>query len=283
MSKMDGVKQRISKGISEVIATMMDRVLQKVLVDDPFLPDHHHAAKPLYAALVPDEIFKGSHFERRFVTPFGTVWEQLAMVVAKEMHGNCYKGMTIQGTIKKERLRRIQEVLNQLEHTTRTNKTRTQPDWNAELAYVLAGGGALVPCPVTCDLFIDSATTGQKYAFELKAPLPNSDQTKVSKEKMLKLLAMTPRQTDFAYYALVYNPYGKRKDYAWSFPGRWFDMKKDPAVLIGEEFWDLIGGKGTYTTFINEVNKLGAGYKEIIYRDFLGIEPPSNSQGLTLK
>ena len=115
------------------------------------------------------------------------------------------------------------------------------------------------------------------------APLPNSDQTKVSKEKMLKLLAMTPQTTDFAFYALVYNPYGRREDYAWSFPARWFDMKHDPSVLIGEEFWDLIGGEGTYRAFIDEVNKLGAGYKEAIYRDFLGIEPPQNAKGLTLK
>ena len=55
-------KDRISKGIADVIASMMDKVLNKVLVEDPFLPEQHHAAKPLYAALVPDEIFKGSHF-----------------------------------------------------------------------------------------------------------------------------------------------------------------------------------------------------------------------------
>ena len=116
------INERVSKGITEVISSMMDKVLNKVLVEDPFLPEQHHASKPLYAALVPDEIFKGSHFERRFVTPFGTVWERLAMVVAKEMHGNCSKGLTIQGTIKKERLRRIQEVLNRLEHVTRASR-----------------------------------------------------------------------------------------------------------------------------------------------------------------
>ncbi len=277
------VKQRVADGIREVIVSMMDKVMNKVLVEDPFIPERHHAAKPLYAALVPDEIFKGSHFERRFVTPFGTVWERLAMVVAREMHGSCHKGMTIQGTIRSERLRRIQEVLNRLEHATRAERQRLRPDWNEELAYVLAGGGELVPCPVTCDLFIDSSVTGKKYAFELKAPLPNSDQTKVSKEKMLKLLAMTPRKTDYAFYALVYNPYGRREDYAWSFPARWFDMKRAPSVLMGEEFWDLIGGAGTYRTFIEEVNKLGESYREAIYRDFLGMEPPQDARGLTLK
>ena len=55
-------------------------------------------------------------------------------------------------------------------------------------------------------------------AFELKAPLPNSDQTKVSKEKLLKLYSMEPLQIDEAYYALPYNPYGSRQNYSWSFP-----------------------------------------------------------------
>ena len=60
----------------------MDRVIKKVTETDPFLPEEHKFKKPLYAALVPDEIFKGSHFERRFVTPFGTIWEKLAKAVA---------------------------------------------------------------------------------------------------------------------------------------------------------------------------------------------------------
>ena len=50
---------------------------------------------------------------------------------------------------------------------------------------------------------------------------------------------------------------------------RWFNMHEDKSVLIGNEFWDLIGGTGTYKTFITEVNKLGKDYRERIYREFL--------------
>ncbi|MEZ5449772.1 MAG: hypothetical protein R3E89_12635 [Thiolinea sp.] len=32
---------------------MMDRVMHRVLVDDPFIKEKHHSLKPLYAALVP--------------------------------------------------------------------------------------------------------------------------------------------------------------------------------------------------------------------------------------
>ena len=216
------------------------------------------------------------------MTPFGGVWEKLAVQVAKAYHGDCSQGVSVQGIIGEESLRRIQEVLNRLEHGV-NGKRKEKPNWNKELAYILAGGGNPIPVSVVCDILIESKLTGETYAFELKAPLPNSDQIKVSKEKMFKLLAMRESVVKNAYYALVYNPYGKNKeDYAWSFPKRWFDMTRDNCVLIGEEFWNLIGGEGTYQSFIGEINKLGAVYKERIYKEFLGIEPPENINNYTL-
>lgn len=272
----------VSEAIRDIIRSMMDKVMDRVLIDDPFLSEKFHAEKPLYAALVPDEIFKGSHFERRFVTPFGNAWEKLAMAVGNVHHGGCTKGTTIQGNIRQERLRRIQEVLNNLEHSTKT-KAKVKPDWAKELDYILEGGGELIPVSVTCDILIDSKLTGETYAFELKGPLPNSDQTKVSKEKMLKLLSMDGSPIAKAYYALPYNPYGTRENYGWSFPQRWFNMNEDPCVLMGDELWDFIGGNGTYQNFITEVNKLGVGYKERIYREFLGMEPPEGYEQDTLR
>ena len=259
--------------IQSVIREMMDRVMEKVLVDDPFLPDEHRAKRPLYAALVPDEIFKGSHFERRFVTPFGGAWEKLAIVAATNGLGYGVTNFSITGTVKAERLRRIARVLDSLEHPQR-GKQRIRPDWRSELAYVLEGKGKGIPLTVVCDVYAEDRRTHQKYAFELKAPLPNSDITKVSKEKLLKLYSMEPRQIDEAYYALPYNPYGRRENYSWSFPARWFNMREDEVVLIGDEFWEKIGGLGTYKAFIDAVNEIGPKYKDRIYREFLGIEPP---------
>ena len=275
-------QERVASAIKKVVSKMMDRVMVRVLVEDPFIKELHHSSKPLYAALVPDEIFKGSHFERRFVTPFGKVWESLAQVVAIEAHGHCVMGKTIFGTICSERLRRIQEVLNRLEHSTK-DVLKIKPDWNTELEYILSGRGEPIPVSVTCDIFITNIETNESYAFELKGPLPNSDQTKVSKEKIFKLLAMDEPQVKGAYYALPYNPYGKRENYKWSFPMRWFNMQADPAVLIGNEFWDFIGGIGTYDNFIAEVNFLGKGYRERLYQEFLEIEPPTNVDDNLLK
>ena len=274
--------ESVSEAIRDIIQSMMDKVMNRVLIEDPFVEETHHANKPLYAALVPDEIFKGSHFERRFVTPFGSAWEKLAVAVGSVYHGSCTKGTTIEGIVGKESLRRIQEVLNKLEHNT-TGEKKQKPNWDEELKYILDGGGEPIPTKVTCDILISSGRDNKTYSFELKGPLPNSDQTKVSKEKMFKLLAMDGHPIAAAYYALPYNPYGKRENYDWTFPARWFNMKEDPSVLIGEELWDMIGGEGTYKHFIDEINKLGIYYKERIYREFLGIEPPLNFDKNRLK
>jgi hypothetical protein len=273
-----GMKQ----AIQEVIKDLMDRVMNRVIKEDPFNQHEFKAQKPLYAALVPEEIFKGSHFECRFVTPFGSVWEDLAVTAANHGLGFGVKGHNIFGTVKQGRLRRISEILNSLEHPEK-GKSRTKPDWETELAYVLQGKGQPIPVQVTCDVYAEDSLHKNRYAFELKAPLPNSDQTKVSKEKLLKLYSMEPPQIDGAYYALPYNPYGQRENYSWGFPARWFNMKEDPVVLIGNEFWEKIGGLGTYQAFIETVNEIGQEYKERIYREYLGIEPPDNLQSGELR
>ncbi len=277
MTDLEGMKL----AIQSVIKDMMDKVMENVLLKTPFLPEEHRASKPLYAALVPDEIFKGSHFERRFVTPFGKVWEKLAIVAAQEGLGYGVMNHTIHGTVKKERLRRITEVLNSLEHPP-SGKSRIKPHWDSELSYILEGNGENIPVTVVCDIYVQDITKGKTYTFELKAPLPNSDQTKVSKEKILKLHCMEPIKVDGSYFALPYNPYGIKENYSWSFPSRWFNMKEDEVVLIGNEFWEKVGGLGTYQAFISAVDEIGQEYKNRIYREFLGIEPPDNALIFTL-
>ena len=256
-----------SQAIRSVINKLMDSVLDNVIQKHPFSSEDLSKNKPLYTALVPDEIWKGSHFERRFTTSFGKAWQSLAVEVGKTYHGQCGQEVKVEGQIGQESLSRIQEILNKLE------ANESKPDWDKELAYILEGGGKPIPVQVNCDILIKDIMKGETYALELKGPMPNSDQTKVSKEKIFKLLAMEGHPVHKAYFALPYNPYRTKENYSWPMPARWFDMKHDPCVLIGPETWDFIGGEGTYDLFISEINKLGRHYKHRIYREYLGIEP----------
>lgn len=267
------ISEHRAEGIRRVVSKMMELVLNNVLYNKPFIQEVFKRDKPIYAALVPYEIWKGSYFERRFVTDFGKTWQHLAVVAAEEAHAVAKEEYLIEGTIYEGRLKRIQEVLNKLDHKTK-GSPRISPDWKSELKYIMQGKGKPVPVSVQCDLYIEMHN-GKKYSFEIKGPQPNSDQTKVSKEKIFKLLAMNEKPVEMAFFALAYNPFGKTKaDYKWPFADKWFCMKDDPCVLIGNEMWDLIGGKGTYQDFVSEINKLGIEYKERIYREYLRMEPP---------
>lgn len=175
------------------------------------------------------------------------MWEDLVCAIGEERFGWAKTQHRISGKIKQGCLLRIQQTLDGLEHNDRSDHSeRPKPNWVKELQFVRSGDGPWKDVTVNCDVFISSSPNSPGQAFELKAPQPNSDQTKVSKEKLLKLHCMQPRQVTSAYFALPYNPYRQRHLYAWSFPMRWFDMHHDECVLIGNDLWDLVGGEGTY-------------------------------------
>ena len=185
-------QESMKVAIQAIIAEMMDRLIDRVTHEDSFNKETFQKEKPLYTALVPDEIFKGSHFERRFVTQFGGIWEKLAVVVAHEMLGFSARDYRIDGLVKSERLKRINELLSRLEHRESSIHSHHKPDWQQELAYILAGEGIDESVRVVCDVYMVNQQTGERWAFELKSPYPNSDITKVSKEKLLKLYSMDP-------------------------------------------------------------------------------------------
>lgn len=237
----------------------------------------------LLGIFLPEWYFPLSHFEHCYPELFAEALTQLAVDVAWKNFGYSVRNYAIRGVVREGKLQRIIETANRLEYQPRGTQERQKPDWDKELTYIRQGKGELIPVTVICDVYAVNQQTGERFAFELKAPLPNSDQTKVSKEKIFKLHCMEPPQVEGAYYALPYNPYGKRGEYAWSFPARWFNMKEDEVVLIGDEFWEKIGGSGTYQAFIEAVNEIGRECKERIYREYLGIEPPPEAFRDTLQ
>lgn len=263
----------MKRTIQPVLQALLDRVTVDSLVAAPYAAGERRVIDPLHAALIPDLVLRAAHFEQQFKSAFGSVWQELAVVAAADGLGFAAQDHSIRGVVKEGRLRRIAEVLNRLEYLHR-DESRAWPNWDEELHYIRQGRGNDIPVIVTCDVYAESVATGDRYAFELGAPSPNSNRTRTSKEKLLKLHCMEPAQVTGAYFALPYNPSGTREAYARSFSSRLFDLRRDAVVLIGGEFWDKIGGRATYREFISALNEIGGEYKERIYREYLRIEPP---------
>jgi len=66
--------------------------------------------------------------------------------------------------------------------------------------------------------------------------------------------ARPPRARTF--YAMAYNPYGEAKQaYKHSLALRYLDM--DDQVLLGPEFWELVGGPGAYELVLDLYREVG--------------------------
>lgn len=250
--------------IAEVISGVVDRTLRRRVISEPWDLEVERRLRPFAFALAPEEVWKGAKFERSFTTSFGRAWEHMAQLVARDKHDHAERDSRIVGTLHQGQLTAIQTILNQLERRTR------QPDWDAEFEEVMsARTGPVIETAVIADL--DVWDDGRPHQFfEIKAPKPNSDQTKVSKEKMLKLAAMNSDPT-CAFFALPYNPYPSRAEYAHSYPKRWLNMSADEVVLMGADFWDRVGAPGTWDDLMELVEEIGGEHRTRIRREYFGM------------
>jgi hypothetical protein len=110
---------------------------------------------------------------------------------------------------------------------------------------------------VITDLYIETANRTE-YHFEMKTAKPNSGQCETFNEKAMKihLLRRDSGRTVFTFFAFSYNPYGQlRGDYKHPYPHSYCDFEQ--SILVGKEFWDIIGGENTYEEVLEIYKQVG--------------------------
>lgn len=213
--------------------------------------------RPFHKALLSENVIAASAFERSFSTSFGQgpieeISKQIALengFVAerqKETLINIYKGA----------MDEITNIINSLRAGIR------KPNWNEEIKTIAAyRKGDTIVRKILSDLWM--VKDGRETFISIKTVKPNLDQTEIAKRDMLMLKANNPDCTTF--FGLYYNPGGENQvDYNWSIPSKLFDMKNDSCVIIGKNYWDTIGGKGTYAELLRIFSELGAYTQERI-------------------
>jgi len=85
---------------------------------------------------------------------------------------------------------------------------------------------------------------------------PTKEEAIYAKADMLHLkLARPESQT---YVALYFNPFGEEQiNYRHRPPSEILDMKNDGPVLIGKDYWELVGGKGALETVLEIAQEVG--------------------------
>lgn len=257
-------KEKIKKHISVV----MDRLIKRRVETEPFNEDEIERRNPFGYRLVPIEVWKGSKFERSFVTILGQgIFEQIAKIIAEGTQAIARNQETVNITINSWKNEKIAEILSDHRESNR------QPNWNNEIDELMAlSNPQTLSVNVKFDLYIEREN-GQKEYYSLKTVKPNLDQTEMAKRDMLRTKTSIDEDVE-TYFALPYNPAGEGNNYrsaGHSIPYKIFDMDHDPCVLIGKDFWNKVGdNENTYDELLELFSEMGEHYSRVIRERYFG-------------
>lgn len=256
-------KQRIRLRIEQKLDSILTRRVASLEMDMRDIAQ----TNPFGSRLVPDEIWKGSKFERSFVTSFGQgVYEQIAYEIAlgsgahaENQHGEIVTLNTWQ-----------EEAINNLLSEQRGSATPQATNWQAELDRISSlDTPRRIDVATRFDLYVRRNDGSEEY-YSLKTVKPNLDQTEIAKRDMLRISVAKPDCQ--AYLALPYNPCGEGNHYNWTMPNKMFNMNNSPAVLIGAGFWNAVGNdENTFFELLELFEEIGEEYRLRINNEYLDI------------
>jgi hypothetical protein len=212
--------------------------------------------KPFHSAIIPERLLRISAFERSFSTSLGSTYEECARLIALEHHADAKRSFDVRTSVSRAALNAIERQVEVFEHAAEAGQPR--PTLESMIETVLEARQADEQIlGIRADLYIRTHS-GEDLFFEMKSPVPNKGQCIEIVQRILRfhLLSGQPRPKTQAYFAMAYNPYGPtRQSYAWSMAKSYTPF--DDGVLIGHEFWDIVGGPTAYKELLDIYEEVG--------------------------
>jgi hypothetical protein len=196
-------------------------------------------AFPFHSIFFTDEGLRAFKVQRTLVTRMGIkLYPRIAFLVAQDKYSKVFLNHDIEGEADTGMISKADRILDELR--THLRKPDAEKEWDE---IIKSASGEKRRHKIRADLFIEDYKLGPLF-MEIKSPRPNLDVCTESKKKMLYFKIINSNLNVEAYLAFPYNPFIKKENYTHTFTLQIMDIKKE--VLIGEEMWDKIGGKGTF-------------------------------------
>ena len=187
-------------------------------------------------------------------TTFGTsIFEPVSEKLASINFVEAKKQYILGTNISEKAQIEIQHIINEI-------STGKNPDKNSEIKRIrrVANSGRINKLKtVKVDLFLKDKE-GVVHLFDIKTAKPNISNFKDFKRTLLEWVAIylleNPDAEVHSYIAIPYNPYEPKPYERWTLKGM-LDLKNE--LKVAEEFWDFLGGKGSYEKLLDCFEKAG--------------------------
>lgn len=194
-------------------------------------------------------------------TNFGT---SIFEPVAEELGHCCFdiieRQKEVGNIITKEAQRVIQDIMDSLESgNSKPNKT----DEVRRILDTARIGEISIIKPTKVDLFLQRGNSA--YLIDIKTAKPNKGGFKEFKRTLLTWVACyayaNPQVNIHSLIAIPYNPYEPKPYERWTMAGM-FDL--DFELKVAKEFWDFVGGTGSYEIILDSFEEVGCEMRDEI-------------------
>lgn len=216
---------------------------------------------PFLARLIQDnEKIAAYSFIHSMATSLGmSLYEHVSVIVAAETSDETFRNYDVGGVISSKQKAVISSIITDLRNGSR------EADIDAEIQEILAAPAKDATSQKSgriADFYMKRG--GQEHYFEIKTVKPNIDVFEKSKTKLLEWVARK-RYPVKVFLAFPYNPYHPEPYRRFTEVGM-MDAPND--FLVGEEYWDFIGGAGTFQDILKVFDKVGKAFKERLNEQF---------------
>jgi len=219
---------------------------------------------PFLARLIQDnEKIAAYSFIHSMATTLGmSIYEEVSVIIATETADEAFRNYGVGGAISKSQKTAIGEIITKLRNGERKADIKKEKE---EVLKASPVNGEFQKSGNIADFYMKR--NDEEYYFEIKTVKPNIDVFEKSKTKLLEWVARK-RKSINVFLAFPYNPYHPEPYSRFTESGM-MDSPKD--FLVGDEYWDFIGGEGTFQELLKTFDDVGKKYAEQLNQKFKDI------------
>lgn len=213
------------------------------------------ATMPFHTRLLGRDRMALFSFIHSLNTNFGTsIFEPVAIAIAKSNFAYAETQQSAGNKISSEAQRVIQNIIDGLSAAT------TSPNKIQEIEAIrkVCQSGELKTIKMTKVDIKLVGHDGTVYLIDLKTAKPNAGEFREFKRTLLEWVAATlttsPSANIQTIIAIPYNPYEPQPYNRWTIRGM---LDLDNELKVAAEFWDFLGGLGTYKDLLDIFERIG--------------------------
>lgn len=216
---------------------------------------------PFLTRLIQDsEKVAAYSFIHSIATTLGmSIYEDVSNIIAEETADECFTKYDVGGVISREQKSVIDDIVRNLRNGER--KVNHAEEVKRVLSASAKDGKAQKEGRIA-DFYMKR--DGKEYYFEIKTVKPNIDIFTKSKTKLLEWVARR-RSLIRVFLAFPYNPYHPQPYERFTEQGV---LEKGEEFLIGEEYWNFLGGKNTFKELLDTFDTIGKEFKTMLQQKF---------------